>query len=86
VNPDVSLSDCFCGSVTVGERGQVVIPSEARRKLGIQHGDKLLVMLHPAHGGCFLCKIDSMRDAFSTLLEELKQIESKVAESESEGA
>jgi len=33
----------FYGSVTVGERGQVVIPAEARKDFGIQPGDKLLV-------------------------------------------
>jgi AbrB family looped-hinge helix DNA binding protein len=33
----------FYGSVTVSERGQVVIPVEARRDFGIRTGDKLLV-------------------------------------------
>ncbi len=34
----------FYGTTTVGERGQVVIPVEAREKLGIKAGDKLLVL------------------------------------------
>lgn len=33
----------FYGSVTVSERGQVVIPSAARKDFGIKTGDKLLV-------------------------------------------
>ncbi len=33
----------FYGTVTVSDRGQVVIPAEARRDLGISVGDKLLV-------------------------------------------
>jgi AbrB family looped-hinge helix DNA binding protein len=33
----------FYGSVTVSERGQIVIPVEARRDFGIEVGDKLLV-------------------------------------------
>lgn len=33
----------FYGSVTVSERGQIVIPAEARRDFGIEVGDKLLV-------------------------------------------
>ncbi len=33
----------FFGSATVGERGQVVIPSDARQKLEIRPGDKLLI-------------------------------------------
>ena len=33
----------FYGSVTVSERGQVVIPTEARKDFDIKTGDKLLV-------------------------------------------
>ena len=33
----------FFGSTTVGERGQVVIPSEAREQMGLKQGEKLLV-------------------------------------------
>lgn len=33
----------FFGTTTVGERGQVVIPSEAREAMGIEKGEKLLV-------------------------------------------
>jgi AbrB family looped-hinge helix DNA binding protein len=33
----------FYGSVTVSDRGQIVIPAEARRDFGIEVGDKLLV-------------------------------------------
>jgi len=33
----------FYGSVTVSERGQIVIPIEARKDFNIKTGDKLLV-------------------------------------------
>jgi len=33
----------FYGSITVSERGQVVIPAEARKDFDIKTGDKLLV-------------------------------------------
>jgi len=33
----------FYGSVTVSERGQIVIPIDARKDFGIETGDKLLV-------------------------------------------
>ena len=33
----------FYGSVTIGERGQIVIPVDARKDFGMQSGDKLLV-------------------------------------------
>jgi AbrB family looped-hinge helix DNA binding protein len=33
----------FAGAVTVGERGQIVIPAEVRAQLLIGPGDKVLV-------------------------------------------
>jgi AbrB family looped-hinge helix DNA binding protein len=35
------------GIVTVGERGQVVIPSEVRKSMQIKTGDKLIVFSGP---------------------------------------
>jgi AbrB family looped-hinge helix DNA binding protein len=78
----LSLEALFFGTATVGDRGQVVIPAEARKKLGINPGDKLLVMQHPAASGVVLCKIDAMREVFSSYLEDLERIESRLAESE----
>jgi AbrB family looped-hinge helix DNA binding protein len=33
----------FYGATTVGEKGQVVIPAEAREAMGLKKGEKLLV-------------------------------------------
>ena len=33
----------FYGTTTVGEKGQVVIPSKARKTMGLKKGEKLLV-------------------------------------------
>ena len=38
------------GSVKVGERGQIVIPKEAREIFGIKPGDLLLVLGDEARG------------------------------------
>lgn len=32
------------GMATVGAKGQIVIPVEARRELGIEEGDKLVIL------------------------------------------
>jgi AbrB family looped-hinge helix DNA binding protein len=40
----------FYGSITVSERGQIVIPAEARRDFNIEVGDKLLVFGDLEHG------------------------------------
>ncbi|RJQ47713.1 MAG: AbrB/MazE/SpoVT family DNA-binding domain-containing protein [Gaiellales bacterium] len=41
----------FFGSATVGERGQIVIPADARDAFGIRPGDKLLIFssMHGHH-------------------------------------
>jgi AbrB family looped-hinge helix DNA binding protein len=43
----------FQGSTTVGERGQIVLPAEMRKKLGINPGDKLLVISNPMPDGAW---------------------------------
>ncbi|ACV23596.1 transcriptional repressor DicA [Slackia heliotrinireducens] len=43
------------GSVKVGERGQIVIPKEAREVFGIRPGDKLVVLGEDGQG-IALCK------------------------------
>jgi AbrB family looped-hinge helix DNA binding protein len=35
---------CICGTVTVGERGQIVIPKKARDYFNIKPGDTLAVL------------------------------------------
>jgi len=65
-------SKAFYGTSTVGERGQVVIPAEARAELGIHAGDKLLMLRHPAHAGLMMFKIEAAREflnEFSAMLE-----------------
>ena len=32
------------GAATLTEKGQIVIPAEARRELGIEEGDKLVIL------------------------------------------
>jgi len=51
-----SLNPIFYGSTTVGERGQVVIPAEARRDMGISPATKLLVMGGPQKNVLIMAK------------------------------
>ncbi|HEY3413931.1 MAG TPA: AbrB/MazE/SpoVT family DNA-binding domain-containing protein [Armatimonadota bacterium] len=57
-----TAAECFYGSVTVGERGQVVIPADARKAMRIEPGDKLLVLGHPVQHGLVLTKLDEVQD------------------------
>lgn len=79
-----SLEENFFGSATVGERGQIVIPAEARKRYNINPGDKVLVLGHPTASGVWVCKIDAMREVFSTMLSEIEKLESRTAESPGE--
>ena len=75
-----SLDEQFYGSVTVGERGQIVIPAEARKKYNIQPGDKILVVGHPTGNGLVLFKIDELRRISSALMSGLEKIESQMTD------
>lgn len=49
------------GTVKVGERGQVVIPSDAREALGIKAGDFLLVISTPREDGIVMVKAEIVK-------------------------
>lgn len=42
--PKIPEGKRFYGAITVSDRGQIVIPAEARRDFNIEVGDKLLVL------------------------------------------
>jgi AbrB family looped-hinge helix DNA binding protein len=65
---------CF-GSATVGPRGQVVIPANARRELGIEAGTTLLVFLGPGGRGLFLFKAEAMEQMVRMASERLSAVE-----------
>ncbi len=62
------------GMVKVGERGQVVIPKEAREKFDIKPGDSLLV-LGDEEKGIALVKADLMKSFALKILESLEERE-----------
>ena len=49
------------GTVKVGEKGQIVIPRDARRVFGIGPGDTLLVLGDERQGGIAIVKADFLR-------------------------
>lgn len=44
VNSNIHEHDKMYGTTTLGARGQVVIPAQARKDLGLKPGDQLVVM------------------------------------------
>jgi AbrB family looped-hinge helix DNA binding protein len=79
MNGPEELEDLFVGSVTVGERGQVVIPAEAREQMGLQSGDKLLAFCHPTKQMVCLCKV-TMIERMRAFLSRLEQEEENAEE------
>lgn len=75
------LEEATYGMVTVGERGQIVIPAEARRELGIKPGDKLVIMRHPIHGGFVAFKMQAMREFLEMFQREVERLESQFGQS-----
>ena len=71
-NESCSVEKMFFGTVTVGERGQVVIPAEARKAFGIETGDKLLVFAHHEHG-VSLIKIDAVQRFVDVLRDSIER-------------
>jgi AbrB family looped-hinge helix DNA binding protein len=61
------------GTVKVGDRGQIVIPSEARKDFNIRPGDLLLVISGRNRRGIAIVKADTMREFASKVLKGLEQ-------------
>ena len=53
----------FYGATTIGERGQVVIPAEARKDLELSHSTKVMVFSGgPIGDGLLLLKADTVSE------------------------
>jgi AbrB family looped-hinge helix DNA binding protein len=73
----------FYGSTTVGERGQVVIPAEARRDFKITPTTKLLVFGYQRHGGLMLTRAETISefiDLANVMIENLEKLRESLKE------
>jgi AbrB family looped-hinge helix DNA binding protein len=61
------------GTVKVGDRGQVVIPSKARKDFNIKPGDLLLVVAGKNRRGIAMVKADAMKEFASRVLKGLEK-------------
>lgn len=62
----------FFGTAKVGDRGQIVIPKEARDLFGIQPGDTLLI-LGESETGLIVSKPDVLNNLAAQLLKNVKK-------------
>jgi AbrB family looped-hinge helix DNA binding protein len=65
------LKDKMYGTTTLGTRGQVVIPAQARKDLKLKPGDQLIVMgkLNKVVG---LMKADQIEDLVAMVMEQME--------------
>jgi AbrB family looped-hinge helix DNA binding protein len=63
------------GTVKVGDRGQVVIPAEARKELDIKPGDLLFVIAGRNRHGIAMVKADTMREFAEKIMKGLEVTE-----------
>jgi AbrB family looped-hinge helix DNA binding protein len=50
----------FYGTATIGTKGQIVIPTEARKDLNLKEGDKIIVVTSPQGSGLGLIKAQAL--------------------------
>jgi AbrB family looped-hinge helix DNA binding protein len=54
----------FLGSATVGAKGQIVIPADARKAMQVSEGDKVVVLRGPREGSIMVFRVDSFEKLF----------------------
>ncbi|MCL6471198.1 MAG: AbrB/MazE/SpoVT family DNA-binding domain-containing protein [Firmicutes bacterium] len=72
----------FLGTATVGERGQVAIPAEARRSLSIGPGNKLLFFAAPNDMGLLLIKAEELSRLVEHLTNKAQRFEQLLSEAQ----
>lgn len=61
------------GSATIGERGQLVVPAEARKGLGLEMGSKVLVFGHGK--GLLILKAETITELLTETLDQANTLE-----------
>jgi len=73
------IGRCF-GTAVLGPRGQLVIPVEARKELGIDTGNKFLVFGHFEGLGLILIKVETAEEVLNIISSRLDEVAKLVKE------
>ncbi len=68
----------FYGTAVIGERGQIVIPAEARRIAELTPGTKMVVLGGPGGKMLMLAKADSIAEMMAKMMEHMSKLEKLV--------
>ena len=80
-----AIGKCF-GSTVVGPRGQLVIPIEARKELGIDVGSKLLVFSHFNGRGLTFVKVEAVEELLNIMSHRINEFARLLRETEAADA
>ncbi|MBR4869894.1 MAG: AbrB/MazE/SpoVT family DNA-binding domain-containing protein [Oscillospiraceae bacterium] len=67
-----SAANRIYGTAKVGDRGQIVIPKEARTQFHIKPGDTLLILGNDAHG-LIVTRPEVLSDLADKIIEDIDQ-------------
>jgi AbrB family looped-hinge helix DNA binding protein len=73
------IGKCF-GSTVVGPRGQIVIPVEARRELGIDTGTRLLTFKILQGRGLIFVKVEAVEELVNIMSQHVNEFTKLVRE------
>lgn len=79
------IGRCF-GTAVLGPRGQLVIPVEARKELGIDTGSKLLVFGHFGGRGLMFIKVEAVEELVNIMSSRLDEASKLIKESKAADA
>ena len=79
------IGRCF-GTAVLGPRGQLVIPVEARKELGLDTGSRFLVFGHLEELGLVLFKVEAAEKVLNIISSQLDEVTRLVRETKTAGA
>jgi AbrB family looped-hinge helix DNA binding protein len=74
----------FYGATTLGERGQIVVPAEARKDLDLSPSTKIMVFGAPMGEGLLIVKADSIAEMLAHANRMLSGVEEVLRSSKGE--
>ncbi|HVQ44072.1 MAG TPA: AbrB/MazE/SpoVT family DNA-binding domain-containing protein [Candidatus Saccharimonadia bacterium] len=81
ITSELTMLPKIYGTTTLNEKGQAVIPADARNAMGLTAGSKLLVMGHPNGKGLFLITTEQAEH----MLKHFADLSTAIKESRSTG-
>jgi AbrB family looped-hinge helix DNA binding protein len=82
---EIKKGKYFFGTVKIGERGQIVIPKEAREVFEIKPGDNLL-LVGDVEKGIAIVKADLMKDLAIKILDNMNNVQDIIKSEKGRGS